>query len=801
MLDNLPDLIINAADLTKIGSNLRLNIEYGNLGEIINKGVSGRFYWSTDNILDTSDRAFRPTYIPPINPNSVFHSSFKLSARPRATDKFLIIQADFGNKLNESDELNNTYVVGLPSSIPDPLTRADLSISNLSLTTGTTVSQGYGFSPRYTLNNTGNAIAGTTLTNYVLSKDGILGNSDDIVPTKLNSSPLDQSLNSVSSRQESDDYLAIYDNLASGTYNLFVIADSTNLVEESNEANNTTSISVSFVANTKPDLIIESVTGNQLSSVGGYLNLNYRIKNIGLTAVGYSQIGFYLSNDGVFDSSDVLLDSRLATSSTGINIPTIRDRSIYLDPTKVTPGSYNLITRVDPFGQVPESNESNNNFILPITVNPLLRPDLMATEISNTAFNTGKLEAFSFNVSNLGSNSASSQAIFYLSTNATLDQGDINLGRYTVNALNQGQSSVNTYNLHINPNLVPIGSSQRYLIACVDGNNSIIESNEQNNSFAKEITINNTGVSEYRNTDGYGPIDVGQAIAKVLGVKSLPDVVNTDKNWGIDYIKAPEVWNAGYTGSGITVAVIDTGVDYNHPDLIDNIWVNQGEIDGNGIDDDGNGYIDDVRGWDYVDGDNIPSDTNGHGTHVAGIIAASKNSIGYTGVAYNAKIMPLKVIGGGDQWGNVKHAIRYAVDNGARVVNISLAGGTTDQDGRLSEGLQYAASKGVIVVMAAGNDGIANPAMPASNALFYGIAVGAITSTGFLSNYSNKAGTNPNMAYVTAPGSSVSTLPGNRYGKMQGTSMATPHVAGVVALMLSANPNLTDADIRMLIAG
>jgi subtilisin family serine protease len=161
--------------------------------------------------------------------------------------------------------------------------------------------------------------------------------------------------------------------------------------------------------------------------------------------------------------------------------------------------------------------------------------------------------------------------------------------------------------------------------------------------------------------------------------------------------------------------------------------------------------------------------------------------------------MPLKVLGGGDEWGNINNAIRYAVDNGARVINMSLGGATTDQDGRLRESLQYASDRGVIVVMAAGNSSAASPGMPASHANQWGIAVGAVTSNGSLASYSNKAGTQGNMAYVTAPGSSNSTLPNNRYGGMQGTSMASPHVAGVVALMLSANPDLTSAMVRQII--
>jgi subtilisin len=163
--------------------------------------------------------------------------------------------------------------------------------------------------------------------------------------------------------------------------------------------------------------------------------------------------------------------------------------------------------------------------------------------------------------------------------------------------------------------------------------------------------------------------------------------------------------------------------------------------------------------------------------------------------------MPLKVLGEGDQWGNINNAHHYAVNNGARVINLSLGGSTTDQDGRLKESLQYASRRGVIVVSAAGNYNGYSPVMPASFADQWGLAVGAADASLKTTNYSNKAGERGQTAYVTAPGLATSTLPKNKYGRLSGTSIATPHVAGVVALMLSANPNLTDAKIRELLTG
>ncbi len=185
---------------------------------------------------------------------------------------------------------------------------------------------------------------------------------------------------------------------------------------------------------------------------------------------------------------------------------------------------------------------------------------------------------------------------------------------------------------------------------------------------------------------------------------------------------------------------------------------------------------------------------------MAGTIAAANNGFGATGVAYNSRIMPVKVLSdsGSGRYSGVAQGIRYAVDNGADVINMSLGGGSTVSV--VQSALQYASSRGVIVVMAAGNEGAAQPGYPASNATSWGLAVGAVNSSNQMASFSNRAGSNSSMSYVTAPGVQVySTIPNGGYGFLSGTSMAAPHVAGVVALMLSANPNLTDAQVRQII--
>jgi subtilisin len=212
--------------------------------------------------------------------------------------------------------------------------------------------------------------------------------------------------------------------------------------------------------------------------------------------------------------------------------------------------------------------------------------------------------------------------------------------------------------------------------------------------------------------------------------------------------------------------------------------------------------VDDVRGWNFVRSNNQPMDDVSHGTHVAGTIVAENNGSGATGIAYGAKIMPVKVLGA-DGTGsnlNVARGIRYAADNRANVINLSL--GSSVNSTEVESAIEYAASKGAIVVMAAGNNGLAGgyqPDYPAYHATRWGLSVGAVDRNRSVTHFSNRAGTNSQMQHIVAPGKAIySTIPGNLYSSLDGTSMATPHVAGVVALMLSANPNLTQDQVRQI---
>ncbi len=306
----------------------------------------------------------------------------------------------------------------------------------------------------------------------------------------------------------------------------------------------------------------------------------------------------------------------------------------------------------------------------------------------------------------------------------------------------------------------------------------------------------------FSSVEGYGELNVARALDLLTGVPLPRQAALGGVHWALDRIGAPSAWAAGINGAGITVAVVDTGVDHLHPDLQGTLWSNSREIAGNGLDDDANGYVDDALGWDFVDGDNDPMDAHGHGTHVAGLIAAQHNGQGGSGVAPGARIMPVRVLGasGTGSFSTVASGVRYAVANGARVINLSITGAIGTPD--LAAAIVEASSLGALVVMAAGNEGAASPADPAAFAAIAGLAglaVGAVDSSGLLAAFSNRAGPTP-LDYLTAPGVGlISSLPGASFGSLTGTSMAAPLVAGAAALLLSQRPTLTALDLEGLL--
>lgn len=258
------------------------------------------------------------------------------------------------------------------------------------------------------------------------------------------------------------------------------------------------------------------------------------------------------------------------------------------------------------------------------------------------------------------------------------------------------------------------------------------------------------------------------------------------------------------TGAGAVVAVLDTGADMSHPDLQGAFWTNPAEIAGNGIDDDRDGYVDDIHGADIVNDDGDPADDEGHGTHVAGVIAArAGNGIGGAGLAPDAKIMLVKVLDehrSGTASG-LAEGIRYAIAHGATIINTSVNGDGTSRP--LQEAIRAAGAAGALVVASAGNDGRnidLTPSYPASYPDPSIVSVASVGRSGDLSSFSNRGLVAVDIA---APGEDVlSTASTDDYELRSGTSMSAPYVSATLALMQSARPGLDGSALKAaLLAG
>jgi subtilisin family serine protease len=261
-------------------------------------------------------------------------------------------------------------------------------------------------------------------------------------------------------------------------------------------------------------------------------------------------------------------------------------------------------------------------------------------------------------------------------------------------------------------------------------------------------------------------------------------------------LRAPLAWKQS-TGSGVVVAVLDTGVTLERAELSGHIWTNQGEIPGNGRDDDGDGISDDVHGADFVNGDGVPADDNGHGTHVAGIIAAHGL---LRGLAPGATILPVKVLGA-DRSGNahwLAQGIAYAVARGARILNVSVNGDGASSE--LESAIRDAQAAGAVIVASAGNDGRdlgERPSYPVSYPDAAVIGVGATDAAGNRAGFSNFG---PGVD-VTAPGADIISLGFPGIAFRSGTSMAAAYVSAALALEGAAAPGLQAPALRDALLG
>lgn len=338
-------------------------------------------------------------------------------------------------------------------------------------------------------------------------------------------------------------------------------------------------------------------------------------------------------------------------------------------------------------------------------------------------------------------------------------------------------------------------------------------------NFTKSHKIKSLTVHDFVNS-----LNLAKIEAAVDNPTSLKEYLNADyvveniqfhtfsderrsEQWALDIVNAESAWGISQGDHSIVVAVVDTGVDISHEDLAKNVWFNPAEIAGNGVDDDGNGYVDDVNGWDFHGNDNDPTDETGsvnpgHGTHCAGIIGAEcNNTVGICGIAPKVSIMPVRFLGkdgSGDLFASVK-AVSYAADNGAHIISASWGAVVPESAAQpIVDAIKKAEEKGVIFIAAASNEGKSND------------TTSVYPANAQTPNMISVAGSNPNdqkpvwsnygrKVDIAAPGENIlSTIPGG-YKALSGTSMATPMVSGLVALMKSLDNDLTGAQARSIL--
>jgi len=278
---------------------------------------------------------------------------------------------------------------------------------------------------------------------------------------------------------------------------------------------------------------------------------------------------------------------------------------------------------------------------------------------------------------------------------------------------------------------------------------------------------------------------------------SVPSDPLYSREWALRATNVRSAWLATL-GDGVPVAVLDSGLDFSNPDLAGNVWTNPGEVRGNGLDDDGNGFVDDVHGADTVRYDGDPSDGFGHGTAVASVIASrGDNGFGLSGMAWNARLMPVKVLHD-DGWGTTATMIAgldYALDEGARIVNMSLNSSAPSQ--ALEEAIRRAAARGVLVVSSAGNDGQNRDhvaSYPASERSSSVITVASANRAGGLARGSAFGRAS---VHIAAPGDDILTSDlGGRFTRRSGTSFAAAYVTGAAALLAAAHPDAPGSRLR-----
>ena len=613
---------------------------------------------------------------------------------------------------------------------------------------------------------------------------------------------------------------AVVGPLSAGTHSVKIVIDATGVVSESNESDNDYTRTYTVIVNTCTDvnltpflpsgwddkLVLSIVTGTHTSATTIYDNqtiyLDWAIFNYG--ACNISRI-FYirLYIDGALFTTSWFTRSINSNNGTGVF-------DVAIGP--LSAGSHSFRIVADATGVVTESNESDNEYtrIFNVTESDPV-PDISIIPTSITIDQTSTL------------------------SNQIIDSNNASEGSDQSDKQSIGESSnlfkFDSTHVHVKNDFILKLTSSMDLSVSINSTNNLVQTNDfvLDQKFKelkvikmRPIYVGRNIPDELKNTylvRYKSEISLSKIISLLKEVNSvewvdlnyiypLSDVPNDpqySQQWYLPKINASNAWDIGVGSPDVPIGIIDTGVDWDHPDLSSNIWINADEIPDNGVDDDSNGYIDDVRGWDWVDNttdagtgedgdnpDNNPMDFNGHGTHCSGLAASTtNNSIGIASISNGCSIMSLRAGyqatdgNGYVQFAAAASAIQYAIDNGARVISMSFGGGTA-----LLTPVVNAFNNNIVVCHAAGNSN--SSAGSPIDGIPQTITVAATDESDLKASFSNYG----DWIDVSAPGVSIySTVFDNGYANKNGTSMSTPIVAGLAGLLISKYPSKTTEQI------
>ena len=793
------------------GTNV-LNVynSIANGGDMPSVGFRVGWYLSTDLVIDTSD-SFVTSAIQAAGLAAGYFVTLQGTAdldnvpNLQSGTYYLWIVTDDLNTVGESDESNNY------SYFPNPrITYSGSGSPDLVIYTGTNSNNNFTFNPATnaltvtnSIANNGTVNAGAYRVGWYLSEYMTLGISDFFIAFANMSAGLQPGyFVNATANVDLDDVSG----LKAGNYYLWVVADDQNNVQESDETNNTNyfdSQQIFFGGAGSPDLSfyqgVGSTNGYRYDDLTKKLDVVITIGNFGQTSAPVFSTGWYISQDLVLTKEDLLVTDAgtpdVLLPNYYYTIEAGADLSIFGD---ITPGEYYLVVFIDNELEVAESDEDNNAsyFLDKLKINLTSgEPDIdlqnsvlylnpppegslnKAAAIRNTQSKRERLD------SQLKADHTEKELLIKFRDAVTPERIAAFMADFGLEVIRAYRIIPNCYYVRISGEQ-SVGEKARSLLDLPE-----VELVEPNMKNSIDATPNDPGFKGL-----FGMHNTGQT----------GGAVDAD-------IDAPEAWDTGTGNNNVLVGILDSGVDYDHPDLAANMWVNPGETPNNGIDDDNNGYIDDIYGWDWAFNDNAPTDYCGHGTHVAGTVGAvGDNGQGVTGVCWTVKMMALKYLDdeGSGSSSDAISAIEYAAANGVDIIQNSTGGGSFSATYKMA-----IENANVLFVSSAGNDSKdtdVEASYPASYNSPNIISVAALDHNDYISTFSNFGATTIDLA---AYGTNIlSTKPGNvtdinfgvpgagldlqYYGVISGTSMSTPQVSGAAALLLSQKQDMSWLDLK-----